>query len=83
MKFDTTEYEIGAHFLSALINGDYSGLSDEEARALDQFEANNGPGPLGGHWADIEDSCEEFGRCDVTGERGQTVRIAKHVPTGE
>ena len=34
---ETIEYNIGGHYLSALINCDLSGLADEEAAALDEF----------------------------------------------
>ena len=34
---DYCDFNISGHFLSALINDDYSGLTDEEAMQLDQF----------------------------------------------
>ena len=39
MYFEQYKYSIAAHFLPALINGDYSGLSDCEQQALEEFEA--------------------------------------------
>jgi len=73
MKFDEYEYEIGAHFLSALINGDTTGLEDNEERDLDAWVTDAAPGV--GHWSDVADSDNEFGTCDVTGLRGATVKV--------
>lgn len=59
-----TEYTISEHFLSALFNGDESGLDDSEGKALNSwlnsFNHNNG------HWS-YDDQESEFKRCEVTG----------------
>ena len=34
---DYYDFAIAGHFLPALINGDYTGLDDTEAKQLDQF----------------------------------------------
>jgi hypothetical protein len=34
---DYYDFSIAGHFLPALINGDYTGLDDTEAKQLDQF----------------------------------------------
>lgn len=34
---DYYDFSIAGHFLPALINGDYTGLDDNEAKQLDQF----------------------------------------------
>lgn len=39
MKTET--YTLPAHWASALINGDYSGLTDEECADIDAFISNN------------------------------------------
>lgn len=81
MKFDSYEYHIGAHFLSALINGDTTGLDDAEERALNAWVAD--PCIIGagnGHWSTIDDSSDEFGLCEITGLRGATEKVAYMFP---
>jgi hypothetical protein len=60
------EYEdlIEGAFLPALINGDTSGLSDDDVTALDRFLARLPAGA--GHWA-VDDEDAGFGRGVVTG----------------
>ena len=36
----TYKYILGAQFASAIVNGDYSGLSDNESKQLDSFMAD-------------------------------------------
>jgi hypothetical protein len=36
--WDHVEFDLNTHFLPALINGDTSGLSEEEDRALDRWQ---------------------------------------------
>jgi hypothetical protein len=62
---DFYEYTIGSHFLSALINSDCSGLTDEDERLLDDFLANLPPAAVGGSW-DVQEGETEFARCEVT-----------------
>ena len=38
MKFDKTEVYLSGHWLVALINGDHTGLSDEESQQVADFE---------------------------------------------
>src|SRR6185503_12475563 len=72
MKFEQYEYTIGPHFLSALINGDTSGLSDVEEKELDEWLESLGHSD--GHWATTDDH-DEFGRCDVTNLRGSVETV--------
>ena len=69
----TYDYKISAHFASAIINGDYSGLQDSEAAQLDQFMAG-----LPNHYHhktktikhfDLVDYDQypDFNRCEITG----------------
>lgn len=83
MKFDQVEFDIGSRYLSALINGDFSGLEDEEAKLFDVWETNvrTSCGNVG-HWAALDDS-NEFGCCDVTGLRGDVTKVAYMFPTGD
>lgn len=70
--WDHYEFRIGSHFLAAMINADTSGMSDEEAAELDAFEnaafeAARAAGFTVGHWADVTEDGEDFGRCDISG----------------
>ena len=47
MNFEVYEYTIPTFYLGALINGDISGLSDEEERELNTFLESL---PGNGHW---------------------------------
>lgn len=69
---DHYEYKIAEHFLSALIDGDETGLEDDEQTQFEQWESQaradaHGEGWTIGHWTDVADSAEDWGRCDVTG----------------
>lgn len=66
LHFETIAYTIGSHFLSALINGDETGLSDEEIAELAEFLETL---PPNGHW-DCSDTETHFARCEITGMRG-------------
>jgi len=62
--------------LPALINGDYSGLEDDEEKALRSFEKRlvkqHGGKPL--NFVPEEDE-PEFARCDVTNLYGNVVTV--------
>lgn len=84
MEFEAHEYWIGSHFLSALINGDVTGLSDEEFPPFDRWETGVRVAAGGlGHWATVNDETDEFGQCDVTGLRGPVSKVAYMAPTGD
>lgn len=83
MTFESITYRIGTHFLPALVNGDWSGLSDEEAETFERwFEAASA------EWTDsddnkwvyahesVSDNQEEFARCEVTGLMGNVCDVA-------
>jgi hypothetical protein len=72
----TYRYVLGAQFASAIVNSDYSGLSDSEGKQLDQFISQ-----LPNHYHyktkqyknfDMVDYEQEpnFGRCEITGLMG-------------
>jgi len=76
MKTVFYDYVLGSHLASAIVNGDYSGLSDSEAEQLDQFIAD-----LPNHYhykakqfknLDLADYNEEpsFSRCEITDLHG-------------
>jgi len=72
MNWDHYDYKIADHYLSALINGDTSGLDDSESAALLAWEQSEQAsarraGFTVGHWdCDVEYS-DDFGPCDVSG----------------
>ena len=72
----TIKYTLGAQFASAIVNNDYSGLSDSEGRELDSFISQ-----LPNHYhykakqyknLDMVDYEQEpnFDCCEITGLRG-------------
>lgn len=66
--WDSYTYHIADYFVPALINDDYSGLSDDEVGELESFidEAFTDAREDGftvGHW-DVQDN-ENYGMCDV------------------
>lgn len=77
-RFDSIIYNVGTHYLSALINGDYSGLADEEAAALDEFaEQVQHDAPEGfefGHFS-APDCDPEFKTCEVSGLMADTLPL--------
>lgn len=81
MKFKTTKYSVGQHFLSALINGDTTGLEASEELALDRFvrEETNG---IAHHWdfPFAVDYSASFERCEVTGLMSDCATVTLHQP---
>jgi tRNA splicing ligase len=66
MEFDYYQYEISTHFASAIINGDYSGLTDNEIKELDLF-LNNLPVDNGHFELADYDGEGFFSRCEISG----------------
>jgi hypothetical protein len=66
MDYDYYQYEISTHFASAIINGDYSGLRDNEIKELDLFMENL---PVDNGHFDLVDYDGEgfFSRCEISG----------------
>lgn len=62
---DHYEYTIASHWFSAIINDDYTGLSDEEENQLARFlsEANNLPDAT---WQ-LPDDETHFAICEISG----------------
>lgn len=65
-SIETEEYTIGSHFLPALINGDITGLDDEDEELLAAFTFE-AVGFRDGHWSVPEDAEPEFAMCEITG----------------
>jgi hypothetical protein len=75
MKMDTYEYIVADHWGSAIINGDYSGLSDDEEIQLNEWlDANQ---EAGAHW-DIGDSLG-FDKCEISGMMSDCVQLIQNV----
>ena len=75
-RSESIEYNIGTHYLSALIDGDITGLADEEAAALEDFEYQAKlDAPAGfefGHFSVPDAEPDEFRMCEVSGLMAQT-----------
>ena len=67
-KMNHYEYTLAEHWLSALINADYTGLSYKECKALDNFLDCL---PVFGNW-DIVDESEDFKIDDISGLYAKT-----------
>ena len=65
MLNDYFEFNISEHLIVALINGDYSGLNDEEGKLLDNF-ASQYKDYKNATW-DVVGDAGNFIDCDVTG----------------
>jgi hypothetical protein len=71
---------ISVYYLSALINGDYTGLPDYERKDLDAWrvgmeEAARRDGWTVGHWVVMDDDGEMYGRCSVCGLRSNIIGV--------
>jgi hypothetical protein len=77
MKFDHYEYRIGIYFAPALINGDYTGLSDDDAAQFNDWLETIDRRVT--HW-DMEDKQEDFTRCEVTGLHSDCIRARAYFP---
>jgi hypothetical protein len=80
--WDHYEFKISGHYLPALINGDYSGLEDEEIRELHDWMHGArvcamDSGFTVGHWSHDECGDDDWGRCEVSGlfAMRETVRL--------
>ena len=71
MKWDHYEYKIASHYLPAMINGDYSGMTSEECsdyRAFEQaaYKDAREAGFTVGHWAHEDGEGGDYGTCAVS-----------------
>ena len=60
-----TEFTVAGHFLSYLINGDVSGMTDEEERQVYAFEAEAMGVIQNCHWSYESDEESFFARCEI------------------
>lgn len=79
--WDCYEFRISSHYLSALINGDVTGLEDDDEAEFNQWLAST-PN-VAGHWSHDEvDDCG-FSTCAVSGLMSNctTVKLMFKEPT--
>lgn len=77
MEFDLNEYKISEHFASAMINGDYSGLTDAEERELNDWLKS--VAEPGAHWH-CANSDSEFAQCEITGLLSLCFTTTQYIP---
>ena len=77
MKLDYFEYKIGAHFIPAIINDDFTGLDDSEATTLKVWLENHDI--RASHWG-IEDDSENYCECEVSGLFNRSVVARLYFP---
>ena len=70
--YDYYSFNIDTHFMPAMINDDYSGLDDDDIKALKHF-FNNNTFKRFGHWDYTNEV--SFGRDDVTGLMGDVATV--------
>lgn len=77
MLNDYFKYTISEHLLSAIVNGDYSGLDNDEENELNRFlsTANQYENAT---WDMPEHEDPHFAFCDVTGLRANCFDVKLH-----
>jgi len=69
MQFDSIDFTVATHFLSALINGDETGLDDDESAQLGDFmDFVMVSAPVGYQFAHFSYESDEegnFAQCDI------------------
>ena len=90
MQWDSFDYKVADHYLSALINADLSGMDDAEIARCQEWESQSyadarSAGFTVGHWSDVEGSGEDWGTCDVSGLLAMrcTVRLLVYRTTAQ
>ena len=77
MEFDYYQYDISNSFASAIINGDYSGLSPVEISDLTAFMADL---PVkNGHFDVMEDE-SNFALCEISGLHDDCLSFRLYFP---
>lgn len=79
-RFERVDCAIAQHFVSALIDGDTTGLEDREEHQLDCFVAGLTEDFVGGHWSVMTEE-SNYQHCAVTGLFSECVTVAYYYPT--
>jgi hypothetical protein len=79
MKFDYYTYHLSGHFISALVNGDRTGLEDQDESDLDAWIDSL---PVSGHF-EIIDEEGNFRECDITGLHSDCFEVRLYFQTEE
>lgn len=71
-QWDYFEYKIAEHYLTAMINDDFSDIDYVECKQYHAFEQHahetaTAGGFTVGHWSPVDDSGEDWGHCDISG----------------
>jgi hypothetical protein len=77
MKFDHYTYILADHWVSAIINADYSGLDDAEEKQLTEWLAENHKPQ--GHWG-ISDEEGFFARDEISGLHANCITVRQYFP---
>jgi hypothetical protein len=77
MKLDNYEYTICHHWVSALVNDDYTGLDDDEEKTLRDWLENNEQ--RSSHW-DVEEGETFFAVDEVSGVYADCVTVRQYFP---
>jgi hypothetical protein len=78
---DYIDYSISKHYLPALFQGDYDGLSDEEVSEVEEFQKNvrsdiqNNGGSSKYHSDVIDEGDDNWGRCEISGKQSECATI--------
>jgi len=82
MKFNHITFTIGNWFASAIINGDYTGLTGKEEQQLDNFLESETRGLPRGHWDGFgEEDSAGFATDEVTGVKGDCSTVRYYYPS--
>ena len=79
---DYFEYTIGEEFLLPLVNGDYSGLNDDEIKLYEQWYADTQNNAKSGLFEAIGEE-SNFDTCEVCGLFSETVTVRQHFHNAE
>jgi hypothetical protein len=76
-KFDYYEYSVCSHWLSAIINCDFTGLEDDEHQQLNEWLQKNEQ--RGSHWDCDEDSLQ-FAIDEISGLYADCITLRQYFP---
>ena len=79
MEFNYYIYDLASHYLPALINGDYTGLTDWEEAELNAWVDSL---PVSGHF-DVISEESDFCVCDICGLHADCYEVRLYFQTRE